>query len=71
MRGVRTLPFPAAGFNRQLHLIARAGEHGELPQRIVDLSCEIVRRECMPEIRRLAPWLRHEIIVGQIDRDAI
>lgn len=70
MRGVRTLPFPAAGFNRQLHLIARAGEHGELPQRIVDLSCEIVRRECMPEIRRLAPWLKHEIIVGQIDKDA-
>lgn len=70
MRGVKTLPFPAAGFNRQLHLIARAGEHGELPQRIVDLSCEIVRRECMQEIRRLAPWLRHEIIVGQTDRDA-
>jgi DNA-binding transcriptional LysR family regulator len=70
MRGVRTLPFPAAGFNRQLHLIARAGEHGELPQRIVDLSCEIVRRECMQEIRRLAPWLKHEIIVGQIDKDA-
>src|SRR5690606_29986546 len=55
MKGIRTLPFPAAGFNRQLHLITRTGEHGELPQRIVELSCEIVRRECMQEIRRLAP----------------
>lgn len=70
MKGVKTLPFPGAGFNRQLHLIARAGEHGDLPRRIVDLSCGIVRRECMPEIRRLAPWLKHEIIIGQADGDA-
>ncbi|MEK6594091.1 MAG: LysR family transcriptional regulator [Pseudomonadota bacterium] len=64
MRGVKPLPFPAAGFNRQLHLITRAGEYGQLPQRIVDLSCEILRRECMPEIRRLIPWLKPPIIVG-------
>jgi len=64
IKDIRTLPFPAAGFNRQLHLITRAGEYGELPQRIVDLSCEIMHRECLPEIRRLAPWLRHEIVVG-------
>lgn len=64
MKGVRALPFPAAGFSRQLHLITRAGEYAELPQRIVDLSCEILRRECMPEARRLIPWLKHQIIVG-------
>jgi DNA-binding transcriptional LysR family regulator len=63
-RGLRALPFLAAGFNRQLHLITRAGEYGDLPQRIVDLSCDIVRRECMPEIRRLAPWLKNQIIIG-------
>ena len=64
VKGVRALPFPAAGFNRQLHLITRAGEYGDLPQRIVDLSCEIMRRESMPEIRRLAPWLKNQIIIG-------
>ena len=64
LKDIRTLPFPAAGFNRQLHLIARAGEYGELPKRIVDLSCEIMHRECLPEIKRLAPWLKHEIVVG-------
>lgn len=63
-KGVKALPFPVAGFNRQLHLIARAGEYGDLPQRIVDLSCEIVRRECMPEIRHFAPWLKNQIVVG-------
>ncbi len=63
-KGIRALPFPAAGFNRQLHLITRAGEYGDLPQRIADLSCEIVRRECMPEIRRLAPWLKNQIVIG-------
>ncbi len=64
MKGVRSLPFPAAGLNRQLHLITRAGEYGDLPQRIVELSCEIVRRECLPEIKRLVPWLRQQIVIG-------
>lgn len=64
IKDIRTLPFPAAGFSRQLHLITRVGEYGELPQRIVDLSCEIMHRECLPEIKRLAPWLKHEIVVG-------
>lgn len=64
MRGVRALPFPAAGFSRQLHLVTRAGEYAELPQRIVELSCEILRHECIPEARRLIPWLKHQIIVG-------
>lgn len=63
-KGVKALPFPVAGFSRQLHLIARAGEYGDLPQRIVDLSCEIVRRECVPEIRHFAPWLKNQIVVG-------
>lgn len=70
MKDIRTRPFPGAGFSRQLHLITRAGEYGELPQHIVNLSCEIVRQECLPEIRRLAPWLKHDIAVGQIDKDA-
>ncbi len=64
VKGVRPLPFPAAGFSRQLYLITRAGEYGELPQRIVDLSCRIIHQECMPEIKRLIPWLKHQIVVG-------
>lgn len=63
-KGVKAFPFPAAGFNRQLHLITRSGEYGDLPQRIVDLSCEIVRCECIPEIRRLAPWIKNQIVIG-------
>jgi molybdate transport repressor ModE-like protein len=64
MKGVKTLPFPGAGFSRQLHLITRAGEYAELPQRIVSVSCEILRHECIPEARRLIPWLKNQIIVG-------
>ena len=63
-KGVKAFPFPAASFNRQLHLITRSGEYGDLPQRIVELSCEIVRCECMPEIRRLAPWIKNQIVIG-------
>lgn len=61
---VRTLPFPDTGFVRQLHLIARSGEYGELPRRVAVLSCEIVRNECLPEMRKLVPWLRGQVVVG-------
>jgi DNA-binding transcriptional LysR family regulator len=64
IKEVRIIPFPAAAFNRQLHLITRAGEYGDLPKRIAELSCEIMRSECLPEIRRIAPWLKHEITIG-------
>lgn len=57
-------PFPGAGFVRQLHLICRAGEYGDLPQRVAALACDILRREGAPEIRRLVPWLRGQLVIG-------
>ena len=45
---------------RQLHLIARSGEYGELPQRVAQLSCDILRRDCVPELRKLVPWIGHD-----------
>ncbi|MCW5604971.1 MAG: LysR family transcriptional regulator [Burkholderiales bacterium] len=64
IKDVRALPFPVTGFSRQLHLITRAEEYADLSRRIVDLSCEILRRECIPEARRLVPWLKNQIVVG-------
>jgi DNA-binding transcriptional LysR family regulator len=57
-------PFPGAAFVRQLHLICRAGEYGELPQRVATLACDILRRESAPEMRRIVPWLRNQLIIG-------
>lgn len=62
--GIRVLPFPGTGFVRQLHLIARAGEYGELPPRVAQLACDILKRECMPELRKLVPWMRNQMIIG-------
>jgi DNA-binding transcriptional LysR family regulator len=61
---IRVVPFPATGFVRQLHLFARAGEYGELPQRVAQLSCDILKRDCAPELRKLVPWLRGQFAIG-------
>ena len=61
---IRVVPFPATGFVRQLHLFARAGEYGELPQRVAQLACDILKRDCAPELRKLVPWLRGQFAIG-------
>jgi DNA-binding transcriptional LysR family regulator len=66
--GIRVVPFPAPGFVRQLHLFARAGEYGELPQRVAQLACDILKRECAPELRKLVPWLRGQFAIGPAAR---
>lgn len=66
--GIRVVPFPAQGFVRQLHLFSRAGEYGGLPQRIADIACDVLKRECVPELRKLVPWLRGQFSVGPVTR---
>jgi DNA-binding transcriptional LysR family regulator len=63
-KGLKVLPLPSPGFNRRVHLVTRDKEYGELSDRIVRLSCEILRRECIPEAQRLIPWLRDQIVIG-------
>ena len=60
---IRVVPFPATGFVRQLHLFARAGEYGELPQRVAQLARDILKRDCAPELRKLVPWLRDQFAI--------
>lgn len=64
LEGVALQPFPGTGFVRQIHLICHAGEYGDLPQRVADLARDILRRECVPDMRRLVPWLRTQVVVG-------
>jgi DNA-binding transcriptional LysR family regulator len=60
---MRILPFPGTAFARQLHLIWRAGEHGELAPLIAQLACDILRHECLPELRKSLPWAVDQMIV--------
>jgi DNA-binding transcriptional LysR family regulator len=66
---LKVVPFPGKGFVRQLYLITRSDEYGDLPQRILQLSRDIVRRECVPEILRLVPWIKERLLVGDTTPD--
>jgi DNA-binding transcriptional LysR family regulator len=61
---VKALPFPGPAFVRQLHLITRSGEYGELPRKVADIACTVLREQCVPEMRKLIPWLRNQVVVG-------
>jgi DNA-binding transcriptional LysR family regulator len=64
LEGVKAVPFPGAAFVRQLHLVTRSGEYGELPRKLADIACSVLREQCMPELRRLVPWLRNQVVIG-------
>lgn len=64
LSGIEALPFPGPGFARQLYLVTRAGEYGDLPQKVADLARTALRDDCVPEMRRLVPWLKNQVMVG-------
>lgn len=64
LEGVKAVPFPGAAFVRQLHLITRSGEYGELPRKLADMACSVLHDHCAPELRRLIPWLKNQIVIG-------
>jgi DNA-binding transcriptional LysR family regulator len=61
---LKVAPFPGRGFVRHLYLIARSEEYGDLPQRVLQLSRDILRRECLPEMLQLMPWIRERLVIG-------
>ena len=61
---VRAEPLPGPRFSRELYLITRAGEYAKLSSRIAAQSRDILRRECVPVLRRLLPWLAEPIILA-------
>lgn len=61
---IKAVPFPGAGFVRQLHLITRSGEYGELPRVVADTACAVLREHCLPEMRKLIPWLGNQVTIG-------
>ncbi|HEX8013062.1 MAG TPA: LysR family transcriptional regulator [Casimicrobiaceae bacterium] len=57
------LPLPGPGFGRELTLVSRRGEYGDLPQSIARSAAEIFVAEWRPALSRLAPWLTDAVIV--------
>ena len=64
LEGVKAVPLPGPVFVRQLHLITRSGEYGELPRKLADMACNVLHDHCMPELRKLVPWIRNQIVIG-------
>ncbi|HVF65976.1 MAG TPA: LysR family transcriptional regulator [Casimicrobiaceae bacterium] len=59
-QAVVALPLPDAPLRRELTLLARHGEYGDLPARIARDAADIFRAECLPQLARIAPWLAAE-----------
>lgn len=57
------LPLPGVGLEREVTLVSRPGEYGELPGSIARSTAEIVRSEGWPRLARLAPWLVDTVTV--------
>ena len=64
LSGIEALPFPGPSFVRQLYLVTRAGEYDDLPQKVADLARTTLRDDCLPEMRKLVPWLKNQVVVG-------
>ena len=62
--GIKALPFPGPGFVRQLHLITRSGEYGDLPEKVAALACNVLREQCLPEFGKLIPWIKNQVVIG-------
>lgn len=64
LAGIEALPFPGPAFVRQFYLITRAGEYGELAEQVADLAIAALREDCLPEMIKLAPWLKNQVTVA-------
>lgn len=60
--GIDILPLPFAGETRRVHLLAREGELGSLPQELAAACREIVRRRLAPRFDALVPALAGAIV---------
>jgi DNA-binding transcriptional LysR family regulator len=73
---VATVParLPGLGFSRDIMLIAHEGDYAELPQKVSQQARRLLTQVALPEIKRLIPWLKDEMIVGplsvNVDADA-
>ncbi|AQS36468.1 transcriptional regulator [Shewanella psychrophila] len=63
---LKCLPLPITSpLHRQLTLVCRRHELGDLPQQMAKDSCEIMRQSFLPEFEKDLPWLMSAITVGE------
>ncbi len=65
LSGLRCLPLPPPGASRTITVIARAGELGNIPSRVTEMSIAAMRDVCLPRIAAIAPWMAEAIELGE------
>ncbi len=63
IEGITALPLPGPGLTRQLHLITRANEDEALRLRVAAIARDVLREHCVPELKKLVPWLKNQILL--------
>lgn len=58
-------PLPFAGFTRRIYLINRIGELGSLPHRLAEQCRELIRRQLLPQVMQIAPWVANQFQTGE------
>ena len=56
-------PLPFAAFNREVHLVARAGELGRLPRQLAQLCRALFQSELEPLAREIVPWAGEQLAI--------
>lgn len=54
---VDTAAFPGPAFRRSVNLVVRAAELGGVPQEVHRLCIDVLRRDFLPRLRKVVPWL--------------
>jgi DNA-binding transcriptional LysR family regulator len=63
-RAVVALPLPGNGLGRDISLVSRQGEYGDLPRVIARRTAEIFRDQWRGQLARIAPWLVDTVTTG-------
>ncbi len=59
---VRPEPMPRGRFARQVQVVARAGELGDLPRKVAALATQVLRERTFPPLIAAYPWFRDQLV---------
>jgi DNA-binding transcriptional LysR family regulator len=63
IRNARLLPLPRPGLSRRVTLLGREGEFTGISSRIAAWTRSIVSKRCLPELRKMSPWIEKSISI--------